>query len=222
MPRMTDSASGPGGPSSLKFAALSVQSYQLDSPPFTGTAIGSADPGHSHPPQSPSSSKAQEQAPTRAHDGHNSEHDHRFSRQAGEATPNQGSGNDHPVRALSNDDTSRSARYRAHSSDTEQSRDSDVPDWHLDQRSAAADVRPPYSRLSESIDGLEDSTSQVDDEVDGDGPPFLIRRTNSSSHKVPVQGQTKVSSASLRCTSCLALIEPALRNNIDFPDTDSP
>ncbi|PWZ01295.1 Nucleotidylyl transferase [Testicularia cyperi] len=44
MPRMTDSQAGPGGPSSLKFAALSVQSYQLDSPPFTGAAVGGGGP----------------------------------------------------------------------------------------------------------------------------------------------------------------------------------
>ncbi|GAC93176.1 nicotinate-nucleotide adenylyltransferase [Pseudozyma hubeiensis SY62] len=44
MPRMTDSQAGPGGPSSLKFAALSVQSFHLDSPPFTGTAVGGAGP----------------------------------------------------------------------------------------------------------------------------------------------------------------------------------
>jgi hypothetical protein len=40
MPRMTDSMAhqaGPG-PSSLKLAALSANSYHLDSPPFTGTA----------------------------------------------------------------------------------------------------------------------------------------------------------------------------------------
>jgi len=35
-PRMTDSTSGPNGPNSLAFASLSVQSYHLDSPPFTG------------------------------------------------------------------------------------------------------------------------------------------------------------------------------------------
>ncbi|CAO1629814.1 unnamed protein product [Parajaminaea phylloscopi] len=39
--RMTDSQSGPNGPN-LKFAALSVESYHLDSPPFTGTAVGSS------------------------------------------------------------------------------------------------------------------------------------------------------------------------------------
>ncbi|KAI3483062.1 hypothetical protein L1887_54083 [Cichorium endivia] len=44
MPRMTDSQAGPGGPSSLKFAALSVQSFHLDSPPFTGAAVGGAGP----------------------------------------------------------------------------------------------------------------------------------------------------------------------------------
>ncbi|EPQ31939.1 uncharacterized protein PFL1_00138 [Pseudozyma flocculosa PF-1] len=44
MPRMTDSQSGPGGPQSLKFAALSVQSYHLDSPPFTGAAVGGKGP----------------------------------------------------------------------------------------------------------------------------------------------------------------------------------
>ena len=44
MPRMTDSLSGPGGPTSLKFAALSVQSYHLDSPPFTGAAVGGKGP----------------------------------------------------------------------------------------------------------------------------------------------------------------------------------
>lgn len=44
MPRMTDSQAGPGAPSSLKFAALSVQSYQLDSPPFTGAAVGGGGP----------------------------------------------------------------------------------------------------------------------------------------------------------------------------------
>ncbi|PWN49397.1 hypothetical protein IE53DRAFT_388382, partial [Violaceomyces palustris] len=52
MPRMTDSQAGPGGPSSLKFAALSVQSYHLDSPPFTGTAVGAGGPtldGGAHP-----------------------------------------------------------------------------------------------------------------------------------------------------------------------------
>lgn len=37
--RMTDSTSGPNGPN-LKFAALSVESYHLDSPPFTGAAGG--------------------------------------------------------------------------------------------------------------------------------------------------------------------------------------
>lgn len=36
---MTDSSSGPNGPN-LKFAALSVDSYHLDSPPFTGAAVG--------------------------------------------------------------------------------------------------------------------------------------------------------------------------------------
>lgn len=41
---MTDSQAGPGGPSSLKFAALSVQSFHLDSPPFTGAAVGGAGP----------------------------------------------------------------------------------------------------------------------------------------------------------------------------------
>lgn len=41
---MTDSQAGPGAPSSLKFAALSVQSYQLDSPPFTGAAVGGSGP----------------------------------------------------------------------------------------------------------------------------------------------------------------------------------
>lgn len=40
---MTDSQSGPNGPS-LKFAALSVESYHLDSPPFTGAAVGSSAP----------------------------------------------------------------------------------------------------------------------------------------------------------------------------------
>lgn len=229
MPRMTDSASGPGGPSSLKFAALSVQSYQLDSPPFTGTAIGSADPGPSHSPQSPNgpmSSRTHDQASSRAHDGHTSKDNHRSLRQAGEATPNQSSGKDHPTRALSNDDASRSTRYRTQSRDTDSSRDSDVPDWHLDQRSAAAaaDIRPPYSRLSESIDGLEDSTSQVDDEVDGDGPPFLIRRSASHSHKVPVQGQTKVSSSSpvSASLSCSVLNCFHIRNNIDFHGIDFP
>ncbi|SPO27197.1 probable NMA2 - nicotinate-nucleotide adenylyltransferase [Ustilago trichophora] len=41
---MTDSQAGPGAPSSLKFAALSVQSFHLDSPPFTGAAVGGAGP----------------------------------------------------------------------------------------------------------------------------------------------------------------------------------
>ena len=79
---MTDSQAGPGGPSSLKFAALSVQSFHLDSPPFTGAAVGGAGPldeagqrisshdsdphsqssdsSHSHPlPDSPSRSSRQ-------------------------------------------------------------------------------------------------------------------------------------------------------------------
>lgn len=49
MPRMTDSMTpsqaGPG-PSSFKLAALSAQSYHLDSPPFTGTAgpLGEVNP----------------------------------------------------------------------------------------------------------------------------------------------------------------------------------
>lgn len=39
--RMTDATTGPGpGPASTKLAALSIDSYHLDSPPFTGTAVG--------------------------------------------------------------------------------------------------------------------------------------------------------------------------------------
>ncbi|PWN46296.1 Nucleotidylyl transferase [Ceraceosorus guamensis] len=39
--RMTDATAGPGpGPASTKLAALSIDSYHLDSPPFTGTAVG--------------------------------------------------------------------------------------------------------------------------------------------------------------------------------------
>ncbi|MCO5555773.1 hypothetical protein L7F22_009318 [Adiantum nelumboides] len=53
MPRMTDSMTpsqaGPG-PSSFKLAALSAQSYHLDSPPFTGTAgpLGEVNPPLNH------------------------------------------------------------------------------------------------------------------------------------------------------------------------------
>ncbi|CAO1626971.1 unnamed protein product [Sympodiomycopsis kandeliae] len=45
--RMTDSTSGPNGPS-LKFAALSVDSYHLDSPPFTGAAMNNGPHNSSH------------------------------------------------------------------------------------------------------------------------------------------------------------------------------
>ncbi|PWN38828.1 Nucleotidylyl transferase [Ceraceosorus guamensis] len=41
LPRMTDSTAGPGpGAASAKLAALSIESYHLDSPPFTGAAVG--------------------------------------------------------------------------------------------------------------------------------------------------------------------------------------
>lgn len=199
MPRMTDSATGPGGPTSLKFASLSVESYRLDSPPFTGTAVGSAElsqtPAAAAVPQrqSPLSKGVRIASPANREGGPSSS-------DIESTTPSQNDVDYFGNIRKELSDANRRMRSRDESRDSAVSHDSDVPDWRLDQRSsrrsptkAAPDtVRPAFSCLAESLDGIEDATSVVDDEVDGDGPPFVLRRTASNTARVPIQGQTKV------------------------------
>ena len=185
---MTDSSSGPGGPASLKFASLSVQSYQLDSPPFTGAAVGG-----------PSSHSG-----TQDHDNVSSPV--RKSIESTSVSLPPASEADPAERGAHRQNSSDMARSRTETKEARLVGDADLPDWRLDRHErkisqrkelGPSDARPAYTVLAEDMDGIEDATSVIterefDEEVDGDDVPFVLRRTASSTHRVPVQPQSKV------------------------------
>ncbi|KDN44139.1 Nucleotidylyl transferase [Tilletiaria anomala UBC 951] len=214
IPRMTDSTSGPGGPSSLKFASLSVQSYVLDSPPFTGTAVGGS--GNTPGPSGSSEQQPLESPPTGqekdmpAGENHTTYSSSRTSAEDdGGKTPNHHAARlseMHPFGQYRQEiSAEEGTRSQASSRDQTLPRDQDVPNWNLDSQqrlppsypNGLGSPRPAYSMLAEDLDGVEDATSVitdrgVDEEVDGDGTAFVLRRSGSFSvHKVPVQPQSR-------------------------------
>jgi nicotinamide mononucleotide adenylyltransferase len=138
MPRMTDSMAhqaGPG-PSSLKLAALSANSYHLDSPPFTGTA----GPLGENIDDIERLNSSLRNAALDIEDGHNSEASGdqtpaaAFQRMSGsrERMSTGGSVRQHQRRQSQVMQDGLNERNEAYARDQHALPDRDVPRWHLD------------------------------------------------------------------------------------------
>lgn len=192
---MTDSQSGPNGPS-LKFAALSVESYHLDSPPFTGTAVGGA-----------ANTDKLDEAGAALADHHRTSSNGTSGRPridgdyAGETTTS-------PRRP-----NATRSQSRQPNNSSQGSTDRDVPTWDLDAKrsipeaptsastadSAVSSIqyrggRPLHTQLTNDLNSSEmESQHEPDQEVDGDGQGFVISSSrNSQDEIVPIQSQRKV------------------------------
>ncbi|PWN21421.1 hypothetical protein BCV69DRAFT_169746 [Microstroma glucosiphilum] len=192
--RMTDSTSGPNGPP-LKYAALSVESYHLDSPPFTGTAVGGAR----------EQDRMDAAVRTSMIDQRQDAASHR--------SPSQ-----RPVRSdlQEGSSSSRQQSSQVRSGQSEASSggawgDVDVPSWNLDSSSKSSGVlrpplpqgsssrgeegrrRPLHTQLTDDQDHSERMNQhEPDQEVDGDGTGFVLGGRQGQ-EIVPVQSQQKVS-----------------------------
>jgi hypothetical protein len=130
---MTDSTSGPGtGPSSAKLAALSIQSYHLDSPPFTGAAVGAGLGSAAQTPQ---------QQP-HAHDGPLSPSQQQTPGASGSGAAGSSAHSRSPLsREASRRRASPDGAAPAHGGDG----NGDVPRWRLDARRTSNGYRTERS-----------------------------------------------------------------------------
>jgi hypothetical protein len=193
--RMTDSTTGPNGPP-LKYAALSVESYHLDSPPFTGTAVGGA------------REQDRMDAAVRlsmANQPQDAAHQRSPSQKGARPDVQEG-----PSSSRQQPSQMRSGQSEASSGGAWG--DVDVPSWNLDSSSKASGaLRPPpapqkassrgdegrgrplHTQLTDDQDHSERMNQhEPDQEVDGDGTGFVLGGRQGQ-EIVPVQSQQKVS-----------------------------
>lgn len=185
---MTDSTSGPNGPQSLAFASLSVQSYHLDSPPFTGTSMGSYGPLAQEGERLAQKDKEKEMEKQRMN--HN--------QSSNPSTPVRGGKKaSSPLsRAVKVDEMSRIVDHQ----DQSQAGEGDSSRLNGDQIAAEGDNGSKPSSSHDAQNGTEDQSQLQSNQGsnDRDVPKWQLdgstSSTSSSSHSLSSQSQSQPSS----------------------------